>query len=133
MLCLYAQVTFQTKIYHCNINSQVCVHHIEYTYIDMHTITLLKYLMRSRLLQLVSLVSDVCINGGCFVQGMVCLDILKDQWTPAFSIEKILLSIHCLLQECNPGKLSSIFGQALIPLCHIVGMFGNEWIDPATQ
>ena len=44
---------------------------------------------------------------------MVCLDILKDQWTPAFSIEKILLSIYCLLQECNPGKLSSIFGQTM--------------------
>ena len=55
----------------------------------------------------------------CCAQGMVCLDILKDQWTPAFSIEKILLSIYCLLQECNPGKLllCTYLGQALIQLC----------------
>ena len=42
-----------------------------------------------------------CYHPNVDIQGMICLDILKEKWSAAFSVKSIPQAIQCLLGDAN--------------------------------
>jgi len=40
--------------------------------------------------------------------GAICLDILKNEWTPALTIRTALISLQCLMCSPVPGKIYNL-------------------------
>ena len=43
-----------------------------------------------------------------YVNGEICIDILKDQWSPIYDIKSILTSIQSLLTDPNPASPANV-------------------------
>ncbi|KAE9402230.1 UBC-like protein [Gymnopus androsaceus JB14] len=65
-------------------------------------------------------------------RGDICIDILKNNWSPALSLFKVLLSLSSLLTDPNPrdplGKNTTLSPSLSLTLfLHLVGVIANQY------